>query len=113
MYGQVKAPSVKKSTSSAPVVAPKPGYDNASNHSINQGLEGGPVAPLRRKTSRSSNDSHHYDVPKSSGMKLIFVPAIQKYGIRSSNSVYLLTSSSEGQLGGSNRIFTTTLLTGI
>ena len=67
MYGQIVSAPKQLSASGPPPVAAKPRHDNISNNSIKQASEA-PAAPMRKKTSKSSRDSHHYDVPKTAGI---------------------------------------------
>ena len=68
MYGQVVTAPRKSSTTAPPSATAKSGYDNGM-HIVASAPDshGMPVAPMRRKPSKSTQLSHHYDVPKSAG----------------------------------------------
>jgi len=66
MYGQIVSAPRKLSSSGPPPTSAKPRHEDF-NHSFKQTTDA-PVAPTRRKTSsKSSRDSHHYDIPKAAG----------------------------------------------
>ena len=72
MYGQVVTTPKNSSVSGPPSVAVKPHYENLSNNSTKQNTDA-PVVPVRRKSSKFSQDSRHHDVAKATSKKCCVV----------------------------------------